>query len=723
MSAPIPNANSKNPKDLALNNPINVLHTQFFRLMRILAINAEIYRQLRALMPDALHARDYVAGMKKLYQRFRHSYEFYRNMMLLQLEFQKKVQTSTVLMHLFNLNQHAITDLKDLETNVFYKPFAAPMFSIYNPHSTLHKGLPNLMTGKTTQQILTNHKLAQSIYGMRPFLQEYIFANEAQTILKQMKLPENISISTRQRGGDVSGIIQDGGFFNLPGLQGIFDQAIPTPQVMNGQSTITYDDNIVYKVHETANAFLHLVNDYCTAKKIPYASHECQNLVQTGLHQFRNNVCNSRDISKCLDNVLNNFASTPAESGYDAHVAEIPDIAKATGPNMSAEFNEQFASIVAALNGLSAKIESMPRSHDNSADFAEIKQAINDKVAKSQQLDAIMMRLSSEHAKLQGDHETLIAELKRLQASNAEHSTVQQVEEGIDMLSQYLREIQQKLSESQAAKSSLDGDVADLQLQIANKDTALQKCNQNVVDQDNHISKLNIEIGNSRTTIVKCNKNVKDQDKHISAKNYELAEKDAIIADLRKNIAAKDATLESNGSELTTKNRELNYENTQLKETEIELRSQIASSLDEIAILLARKNDQDVEALKAIEDVATLHLSGINAAQSVIHTDAQAILDKMRGKSSTQLAVINSTHTIDPEVAAAAHARATRNAANTAVQARDVEYKNRKYEHPGISLNSLPLHIQEDIINRQNNQTVGQDKPTVNQDELLALTN
>ena len=132
-----------NQLPLQLQNPVHFTHAHFFRLARLMAINKELYKRFRTKLPSLLDIRDYVSATKKILSEYKHTHEFYKAWMLLNLQFYKRIKEEKALTLLLQFNEHALNELLQLQRSQFFQPFPPPPFSIYyNPQATRrnHRG-------------------------------------------------------------------------------------------------------------------------------------------------------------------------------------------------------------------------------------------------------------------------------------------------------------------------------------------------------------------------------------------------------------------------------------------------------------------------------------------------------------------------------------------------------------------------------------------------------
>jgi hypothetical protein len=177
---------------IKVTTPKDLLQKQFSRIMKLIGLQTSIYNSMIVKMPSVLHARDYVAAIKKLMARFEHTTEFYESFLLMNLNFYKDVGEDRLLSDLLKENAKELAKFSHMMTQQDFIGVSPPDCSVYaNADSLVVKGESKNMPGIVvlTEDAADKHKRdvqadGISAYRMKEIFKEYIHMKELQQILK-----------------------------------------------------------------------------------------------------------------------------------------------------------------------------------------------------------------------------------------------------------------------------------------------------------------------------------------------------------------------------------------------------------------------------------------------------------------------------------------------------------------------------------------------------------
>jgi chromosome segregation ATPase len=279
---------------VSINNPEIILHAHYFRLVRLLAVNIEIYKQIRRAIPSFLHVRDYVAAIQKLLVKFVHTPEFYEEWMNINMVYYQMLTPNAVINNLFTINSELIGNLKKLKESKFYESFPAPNFSVYNdPYGTLTTGnLPGLGHVNIIHKP-TDKPYKKTTYGVESMLSNSIHANEITEIMRNIHLAKGLVVGGARR--------------KTKAPEDKYENIINSLLYPQLTSTMYYvqPNDLATKVAKLNVMFRGLVGNYCTSKGINPRDVKCLDEFTSLAERMQKNVCANGKLSDCLDNISN----------------------------------------------------------------------------------------------------------------------------------------------------------------------------------------------------------------------------------------------------------------------------------------------------------------------------------------------------------------------------------------------------------------------------------
>jgi len=605
---------------VSINNPEIILHAHYFRLVRLLAVNIEIYKQLRRTIPSFLHIRDYVAAVQKLLVKFTHTPEFYEEWMNINMVYYQMINPNPVLNNLFIINSELIGNLKKLKESQFYNTFPAPNFSIYNdPYGTLSTGnLPGLGHVSVIHKS-TDKPYKKTPYGVESLLSNSIHANEITEIMRNIHRSKGLVVGGARRKSKS----------REDKYEGIIDSLL-YPQ-LNGTMYYVQPNDLATKVAKLNAMFRGLVGNYCTSKGINPRDVKCLDASTELFEKMQKNVCANGNLSSCLDDISNGAKNLIAHADaavvqpHEASLARIKELEKlnSTLTDENDKMHSQLdsaktkldeAAIVLTktqteLDDVVAKIklntETKEKTAENLAELALLKKQLDDKTTETEDAQT---RLTS----CQIEINELLNQIEEAKAAKDKITT--ELETTKVMHTQQIGEITKNLTvkidklktELESAKTSSLAEKIALEAQIAgiNAELASLKASSGTDKRELALAKAKVE-GNLATTQAEL-KNAQELSTANQQKIKDLKERLANLQESMDNMMKGNLELKENLDVSTANNTDLSARLTLSTDTNKDLTNQLTltrTTIDSIKAELSKLQDIRNDSIKKIKEL------------------------------------------------------------------------------------------------------------------------